>query len=85
MPTDKSYWFPAKRYGWGWGPPITWHGWVAMAIWAAALFAGLFLLRGNRYALASRLGFVVIMSGVLMLICYWKGELPKWRWGARSE
>jgi hypothetical protein len=83
--TDKSYWFPAKRYGWGWGPPIRWQGWVATVIWAGALFEGLFLLRHSRYQVASRLGFVVIMSIVLMLICYWKGEPPKWRWGDRSE
>ena len=21
----ERYWFPAKRYGWGWGAPRTWH------------------------------------------------------------
>ena len=28
--TDKSppYWFPAKSYGFGWGLPITWQGWL---------------------------------------------------------
>jgi uncharacterized membrane protein YhaH (DUF805 family) len=85
VPTGKSYWFPAKRYGWGWGPPITWQGWVVTTLWAAALLAGLFLLPHNHYELASRLGFVVIMSVIIVLICYWKGEPPKWRWGDRSE
>jgi hypothetical protein len=30
------YWFPAKRYGWGWGFPITWQGW--------AIFVGFLVL-----------------------------------------
>ena len=85
VPNDKSYWFPAKRYGWGWGPPTTWQGWVVMLLWAAAVFEGLFLLRHNPYQPASSLAFVLVMGGVLTLICYWKGEPPKWRWGDRSE
>jgi len=24
------YWFPARRYGWGWGLPTAWQGWVVM-------------------------------------------------------
>lgn len=26
----KKIWFPAKRYGWGWGLPVTWQGWVVL-------------------------------------------------------
>lgn len=26
-----SYWFPAKRYGWGWGLPSSWQGWVVLS------------------------------------------------------
>jgi hypothetical protein len=26
VPNDKTYWFPAKRYGWGWGLPTVWQG-----------------------------------------------------------
>ena len=38
-----SYWFPAKTYGWGWGLPITWQGWLVFLA-ALALFAcGAFL------------------------------------------
>jgi hypothetical protein len=29
---DPKYWFPAKRYGWGWGFPVTWQGWLALAV-----------------------------------------------------
>ena len=26
---DKEIWFPAKKYGNGWGLPITWQRWIA--------------------------------------------------------
>jgi hypothetical protein len=26
MSEEKKYWFRTKRYGWGWGLPITWQG-----------------------------------------------------------
>ncbi len=84
MTADKSYWFPAKRYGWGWGPPITWQGWVVTIVWFAAVLAGVFRLHRNPHRPEVTIGFVVIMSVVLGLICYWKGEPPKWRWGGRS-
>jgi hypothetical protein len=85
VPNGKSYWFPAKRYGWGWGPPRTWQGWVVLLLWAAALFEGLYLLHQYRYQVAYRLAFVLLMSVLLILVSYWKGEPPKWRWGDRSE
>jgi hypothetical protein len=81
---SKAYWFPARRYGWGWGPPVTWQGWVVIAIWFAVLAVGLIVLLSRRETLPWSLLYVVLMSVVLTLICYWKGEPPKWRWGDRS-
>ena len=26
-----QYWFPAKRKGWGWGPPTVWQGWAVLS------------------------------------------------------
>ena len=40
MQTDPEYWFPAKRYGWGWGIPNTWQGWLVLAVFGALLAAG---------------------------------------------
>ena len=31
MNEPEKYWFPAKRYGWGWGLPSTWQGWIVLA------------------------------------------------------
>jgi hypothetical protein len=35
-----KYWFPAKRYGWGWGPPVTWQGWAVLVVWLLAFVGG---------------------------------------------
>jgi hypothetical protein len=80
-PTDTRYWFAAKTYGWGWGLPLTWEGWVSLIVWAAVLFTGIYRLRHQHQSLELRLGYVTAMSLVLVLICYWKGEPPGWRWG----
>lgn len=37
---DDDIWFPAKRYGWGWGFPITWQGWIVMAAFLALVTSG---------------------------------------------
>jgi hypothetical protein len=76
------YWFPAKRYGWGWGPPKTWQGWAVVIVWFAAIAAATpLLMPGHRLAFFC---FVLIMIVFLLLICYAKGEPPAWRWGGRG-
>lgn len=37
MDSQNKYWFPAKRYGWGWGLPVRWEGWVCLAIYAGGV------------------------------------------------
>jgi hypothetical protein len=76
--SKKKIWFPAKRYGWGWGPPNCWQGWLVMAVWFLVLLAGIPL------AIRSRVLFVayaVFLSAILIFICWLKGEKPRWRWG----
>lgn len=80
MPRERDYWFPAKRYGWGWGAPVTWQGWVAMLSCVGATIVGAFSFPPT----VSLLGFglaVLVPSAVLMAICYVTGEQPRWRWG----
>jgi hypothetical protein len=43
-----GYWFPAKRYGWGWGPPLTWQGWVFMISWLVVFFCGVGYFTAHR-------------------------------------
>ncbi len=76
---DRRYWFPAKRYGWGWGPPTKWQGWAVLVIWFAAIaVAGIRLMPAH---LVVFLSFNLFMVVLLLLICYVKGEPPGWRWG----
>ena len=80
--SDKQYWFPAKRYGWGWGLPTTWQGWVVYGVYFVLLLVGLLVVPPAQ----SEIGFiayVVALSAALCALCYAKGEPPKWRWGRR--
>ncbi|HTD68305.1 MAG TPA: hypothetical protein VK846_17405 [Candidatus Limnocylindria bacterium] len=76
--SEKKIWFPAKKYGRGWGPPHCWQGWLVLAAWFLLLQAGIPL------ALRSALFFVaytVFLSTILIIVCWLKGEKPRWRWG----
>ncbi len=80
MASQHRYWFPAKRYGWGWGPPTTWQGWLVLIAFVGLLVAGAIMLPPNRHP-GSFLVFVAILSGLLIAVCWLKGEPPRWRWG----
>jgi hypothetical protein len=34
-----DYWFAVKRYGWGWGMPVRWQGWAALALYFVSIIA----------------------------------------------
>lgn len=77
--TGKRYWFGAKRYGYGWGLPITWEGWVILVLWVIGFVIGRrYLVPQNTYA---HLAFALAMVGLLLSICYAKGQPPRWRFG----
>ena len=48
--TPRQIWFPAKRYGWGWGPPVCWQGWLVTAAYVAAMAGGAVWLGGPKRA-----------------------------------
>jgi len=78
-PNDRRFWFPAKRYGWGWGLPSAWQGWVVLAVWIAVVAVGASFLAGRHWV--GYAGFMITMSVVLIGVCYAKGEPPRGRWG----
>ena len=80
MPQDTGFWFPAKRYGWGWGPPATWQGWAVLAAFIILIIAGVFIVPPQRSPVMF-VGYVAILSIALTGVCWWKGEPPRWRWG----
>lgn len=80
MTDPQKYWFPAKRYGWGWGLPRSWQGWVSLGAYTLLFAGGILLLPPNRNA-----GFfgayIALITMLLMAVCWLKGEPPRWRWG----
>lgn len=78
--TDKKLWFRAKTYGYGWGLPLAWQGWVVYAIYFSLLAFGIFKMSDNKLPVSYFLFFLII-TAALVLICYLKGEKPRWRWG----
>lgn len=83
MPLPKeTAWFCAKRYGYGWGLPTRWQGWLVFTTFIAAFLAGTPLItKGPVYFIS----YVVGISAVMIAICWWKGEAPRWRWGDDDE
>jgi hypothetical protein len=77
---DTRYWFRAKRYGWGWGLPLTWQGWAILAAFIALIVADA-LVFPPRKALPAFIACVVGLSLLLVAVCWLKGEPPRWRWG----
>jgi hypothetical protein len=84
MVEPKRFWFPAKRYGWGWGFPITWQGWIAFGIFFLLALAGPFAFSPAREASAFFI-YMLIISVAFAAVCYAKGEPPSWRWGDRND
>lgn len=77
---EQKFWFPAKRYGWGWGLANCWQGLVVQIGYVALLVAGgKILLPGQR---TQFWGLVLASTVVLIAIHWFKGEKPlAWRWG----
>jgi hypothetical protein len=73
------YWFPAKRYGWGWGLPITWQGWAIFVAFLVLVAVGAVVI--PKHSLAGFIAYAVVLSVLFAGVCWWKGEPPRWRWG----
>jgi hypothetical protein len=80
MPENKQFWFPAKQYGWGWGPPTVWQGWVVIAIFVLALLGGAVLLLPS-FGPVAFIIYSALLCVLLVAVCWAKGEPPSWRWG----
>jgi len=82
MVSQNKCWFPAKRYGWGWGPPTCWKGWVVLVVYVASVALVFFSLPPARNIAAFVLSFSVL-TAILVAVCWFKGEPPRWRLDGR--
>jgi hypothetical protein len=80
MKPQGPYWFPAKRFGWGWGLPTVWQGWLVLASYALLMIAAGFLFPPDTQ-LNAFIVCVAVLSALLVFICWLTGEPPSWRWG----
>ena len=80
MPNQTRYWFRAKRYGWGWGLPLTWEGWLVLVCFIALVIVSAVLFPPPR-VIGSYLSCIAVLCLLLLGICWLKGEPPRWRWG----
>ncbi|KAF1712658.1 hypothetical protein CSC70_01000 [Pseudoxanthomonas kalamensis DSM 18571] len=75
-----EYWFPSKTYGWGWGLPVRWQGWLVYGV-ALVLLISLWFVFPPATDLVA---FMISTWGVILVlvaVCWLKGEPPRWRWG----
>jgi len=77
----KRCWFPAKRYGWGWGLPSVWQGWVVLITYFTLVLGGIPFIQVPR---GSVLYVASVLTVALIAVCWLKGEPPRWRWGGRG-
>lgn len=77
--STNRYWFKRKTYGWGW-VPATWQGWLVLLIWAI-VFA--FSTRQLDHEWLKNVAVVIISVIILIVICFKKGEKPRWQWGKK--
>jgi hypothetical protein len=73
------FWFPAKRYGIGWGAPVAWQGWLALILYLLAEI----ICWTIWFPAHVRLWGIVTgaISAAFMAVCYLTGEPLGWRWG----
>jgi drug/metabolite transporter (DMT)-like permease len=80
---EPTFWFPVKRYGWGWGLPVRWQGWLVLVGFLGLFFAGIYYFTPRRATLCLLL-YIVVLTALLIAIVALKGERPlRWRWGLR--
>lgn len=74
------FWFRARRYGWGWGLPLRWQGWLVLALYAILFLLGSLIASPGDRPVAFFI-YVNIISLGLIAVCWLKGEPTRWRWG----
>jgi hypothetical protein len=81
-PAKKEIWFAAKKYGYGWGRPTRWQGWLVILVYAVLAGAGIAYVMPSKGPVYFSI-YLMALTVVLIAICAWKGEPARWRWGGK--
>ena len=81
---EKDLWFRAKRYGWGW-TPSTWQGWLVTVVYLIIVLVPIVFF-GKKVAenVISFQVCILLLTSLYILLCYKKGESPRWSWGKNN-
>ena len=79
-------WFKARTFGWGW-TPVAIGGWIVLFVFLTLVLIsiGVFVyeVRAGANVRAANLlfmGWLGVLVGLLVLVCWLTGERPRWRW-----
>ena len=82
-------WFGKRRYGYGWGMPQTWQGWVTLVVWMLLVLATTKMLPKDKTVPFSKslpwFGVLMVLISILIVICYKTSGKPQWQWGKDDE
>lgn len=78
----EELWFKAKLYGWGWYPCCL-KGWLVLLAFCILFLPLVHFSARYTGLIPSVYSFIAIAILVLglLIVCFLKGEKPRWRWG----
>ena len=83
-----NIWFKRKTYGWGWVPSLL-EGWLV--VFAYTVFIWWLFKDADAHLDFSSDTLIrftvplVFTTAVLIRVCYWKGEKPRWSWREKKD
>jgi len=84
--TSQRFWFKRKYYGFGWYP-ATWEAWAILILYIILVSLNAFRIDAEGLTASDVMWSIfpatIIMTVVLIIVCYQTGESPIWQWGGK--
>lgn len=81
--SDGPIWFAPKRYGYGAGLPVSWQGWLVIAIFTGVTIAAAIFCANRPLLLVAILAPAVILLWIITARTTRGGW--RWRWGGDED
>ncbi|CAN5299367.1 hypothetical protein BH10PAT2_BH10PAT2_1970 [soil metagenome] len=88
MPNNRQqrFWFKRKCYGFGWYP-ATWEAWVILLFYILIVVINAFRMDSEALTATQIMSTIfpatIILTIILIVVCYQTGESPIWQWGGK--